>query len=551
MKLLRIFGLILPLAMSVAAFAGEGQRVILVLDASGSMWGQIDGKPKMEIAKEVVGKVVGSWKPADELGLVAYGHRVKGSCEDIEVLIEPGPLDAGRFMAKVKALNPKGKTPMTQAVRQAAEALKFTERQATVILVSDGIETCDPDPCAVAEELERLGIGLTVHTVGFGLDDRGAVAQLQCLAERTGGISVLAENAGELEEALTRTVEAVPSPAPAPQPEPAPAFNLQGDVQMAEGVALPPPFSTPTWEFFRVVNGQRGDWLKTEYGRSIRTSIAEPGDYIARLSIGATAMEVPVTIEAGKVAELDVSLEAGIVGMKAMLDDKTPAPAGGLVWELFKADGTYVATEYGQDKSFLAPAGAYRLRLSLGEARVEKDIAIAAGRTDQIVMTLGAGVAEVSAVFAPGGPAVSRGATMELFKAEAALDGSRQHVATDYRAVSKFNVPAGRYVAVVTVDHARGEGLVDVPAGGTGKVEVNLDGGFLAIDGPDGAMIEVFAAEKDLAGNRRHIATEYRGDINLAFPAGRYAVVLSRDGEVLAEREFEVKAGQRTEAKIP
>ena len=88
-----------------------------------------------------------SWKPEDELGLVAYGHREKGSCKDIEVLREPGSLDSGSYMQSVRALSPKGKTPMTDAVRQAAEALKFTEKQATVILVSDGIETCDADPC--------------------------------------------------------------------------------------------------------------------------------------------------------------------------------------------------------------------------------------------------------------------------------------------------------------------------------------------------------------------------------------------------------------------
>ena len=98
-------------------------------------------------------------------------------------------------------------------MRQAAEALKFTEKQATVILVSDGIETCAPDPCAVADELEKLGVGLTVHTVGFGLDDKGAVAQLKCLAERTGGISViLPSNADELESALNKTVEAARQP---------------------------------------------------------------------------------------------------------------------------------------------------------------------------------------------------------------------------------------------------------------------------------------------------------------------------------------------------
>ena len=101
----------------IPARAEEGARVVLVLDASGSMWGQIDGKSKMEIAKEVVGKIVANWKPGDELGLVAYGHREKGSCTDIEVLREPGPLDAADYMRAVNALSPKGKTPMTAAVQ--------------------------------------------------------------------------------------------------------------------------------------------------------------------------------------------------------------------------------------------------------------------------------------------------------------------------------------------------------------------------------------------------------------------------------------------------
>ena len=110
------------------------------------MWGQINGRAKMDIAKEVVGKVISSWKPEDDLGLVVYGHREKGSCTDIETILPPGPLTIGEYMSPVKALVPKGRTPMTQAVRQAAEALKYTEQKSTVILVSDGLEVmrCRP-----------------------------------------------------------------------------------------------------------------------------------------------------------------------------------------------------------------------------------------------------------------------------------------------------------------------------------------------------------------------------------------------------------------------
>ena len=118
--------LILVLIFPLLAFA-DGQRVILVMDASGSMRGKINGQSKMAIAKEVVAKVVGTWKPEDELGLVVYGHRDKNSCEDIETVIEPGVLDSAAFINRVEALVPKGKTPMTQAVLQAADALRYQE----------------------------------------------------------------------------------------------------------------------------------------------------------------------------------------------------------------------------------------------------------------------------------------------------------------------------------------------------------------------------------------------------------------------------------------
>ena len=64
-------------------------KAIIILDASGSMWGQIDGKPKLEIARESLRTVLQSM-PADlELGFMAYGHREKGNCDDIELIVPP------------------------------------------------------------------------------------------------------------------------------------------------------------------------------------------------------------------------------------------------------------------------------------------------------------------------------------------------------------------------------------------------------------------------------------------------------------------------------
>ena len=202
-----------------AAPQGPGQSM-LVLDASGSMWGQIGGKPKIEIAREALASMLQSWPASQQLGLMAYGHRSKGNCADIEMLKAPGALDKDSFQQAVNAMQPKGMTPISASVRMAAEQLKFSERKATVILVSDGEETCHADPCALGKELEKLGVDFTAHVVGFDIDKNPkAKAQLQCLASSTGGRYLDAKDAGELNNALRQVAQA-PAPAPAPPAAP-------------------------------------------------------------------------------------------------------------------------------------------------------------------------------------------------------------------------------------------------------------------------------------------------------------------------------------------
>ena len=206
---------------SSKATAKSGET-ILILDASGSMWGQVGGKAKIEIAREAVGSMLASWPRNEALGLMAYGHRRKGDCNDIELLSRPGKPSPDAFQKMVDSLQPKGMTPITASVRQAAEALKYTENKATIVLVSDGEETCKADPCALGRELEAAGIDFTVHVVGFDLPEGKARAQLQCLAKSTGGRYVEARDAAALNKALGQIAQAPPVPA-----KPKPIENLK------------------------------------------------------------------------------------------------------------------------------------------------------------------------------------------------------------------------------------------------------------------------------------------------------------------------------------
>lgn len=205
-------GLFSLLSLSGAALA-EG-RMIIVMDGSGSMWGQIDGRAKLEIARDTVTDVL-SGLPADrELGLLAYGHRQKGNCADIELIVPPEKNSSAAVLKAVQSMRFLGKTPLTQAVRQAAEALRYTEEEATVVLVTDGLETCEADPCALGTELEQLGLKFTAHVVGFGLTKEEGAA-VECLAENTGGRYIQASNAKDLTDALNATVNGSAEPKPA------------------------------------------------------------------------------------------------------------------------------------------------------------------------------------------------------------------------------------------------------------------------------------------------------------------------------------------------
>ncbi len=188
-----------------ASYSHAEEDAILVLDASGSMWGQIEGEAKIVIARRVIDQLLEDLPADRRLGLVAYGHNRKGDCTDIELVAEVGA-DRAAISQTVNGLNPKGKTPLSASVKFAAEQLGHTETKATVILISDGEETCNLDPCEVGSALEQTGVDFTAHVIGFDVTVEQHRAQLQCLADNTGGKYLNASNAEELSSALQETV---------------------------------------------------------------------------------------------------------------------------------------------------------------------------------------------------------------------------------------------------------------------------------------------------------------------------------------------------------
>lgn len=203
--LLAAIVLLLPGLLAAPLLAQQSDRVsVLVLDASGSMWGQLeDGRSKIETARDVIGDFLASRDPNQPLGIVAYGHNRKGDCGDIEVIAPVGVYDRDGMLSRMLAISPKGKTPLADSMRLAASQVPPSAEQADIVLVTDGLETCGADPCAVATKLARDGIALRAHVVGFGLTEQEAET-LSCIPEQTGGILLRPQSGAELSEALAR-----------------------------------------------------------------------------------------------------------------------------------------------------------------------------------------------------------------------------------------------------------------------------------------------------------------------------------------------------------
>lgn len=542
---------ILLLSMTTFGFAAD--KVIIILDASGSMWAQIDGKPKLEIARESLRTVLQSVPTDDDIGFMAYGHREKGSCDDIQLIVPPQAGSGSAISAAADSLKFLGKTPLTAAVKQAAEALKYTEDKATVVLITDGLETCGGDPCALGKELEASGVDFTADVVGFGLTaDEGR--QIACLADNTGGKYIQASDEKALQEALAETVaapapapEPAPAPAPAPAPEPAkPEFNFLPIAVLAEGGD--PVTDGNAWEIYKAKpDGTRGDYVSTEYG-AYKANL-EPGDYIVVASDGQAKTEQKVKIEAGQVYKPLFNLDAGTLIIH-------PRPSAGAD----VVDGAAVvidypgadmpATFYGTTKAVL-PAGDQKVTVTIGQGVATETIPLAAGKTVEKDMVAGVGHVVANAYYAAGGDkADGSGIGFKVLKAKKKIDGTRDEVTYAYGPDSKFDLPPDDYVLIATVDLAVVEQPFTVKVGEFQDLKVAMNAGVLAITAPGASKIEIFEAKKDINGNRKSLGYAFDQKYQAAIPAGDYAVVSEKSDNSSKEGNVTVKAGERAELTV-
>jgi Ca-activated chloride channel family protein len=536
------------MSLAIAGSALAADRTMIVLDGSGSMWAQIDGKPKLEIARASLRAALQSIPADREIGLMAYGHREKGSCSDIELIVPPATGATGVITEAADRLKFLGKTPLTAAVKQAAEALKYTEDKATVVLITDGLETCGGDPCALGKELEAAGVDFTADVVGFGLTAEEG-RQVACLAENTGGKYIQASDEAALREALAETV-AAPEPAPAPAPEPKAAeveYNLVPKAVLKEG-GEPPVGVDVLFQLFKDdAEGADGQYVESGYYPA--KMHVEAGDYILLATSGGARAEQKLSLTADKTAEPVLNLNAAALNLRAR--PAAGADIDGNAQIIIDYVGGGSSANYGE-VGYVVPAGETRVTVKLGAGEVTETMQLAAGQVVDKDIIVGVGKARANALYADGGERVDSGdLSWRIFKAARKLDGTREQVTYGYGPDARFDLPAGDYVMAVEMQAANAEQPFTVKVGEMSDVNVTLNAGVVAIEAPGAESFNIFEAKKNIQGERNKATYGYGEKIQTTLAAGDYVVVTGFSADKAdSETPFTVKAGERTELTV-
>jgi Ca-activated chloride channel homolog len=536
---------VLVTSLLIATGAIAAEKSIIVFDASGSMWAQIDGKTRIEIARETIRNVIGTLPADKEIGLMAYGHREKGSCTDIEMLVPPAAGTGAAIIAATDKINPKGKTPLSEAVKRAAEELKFTEEKATVILVTDGLETCNADPCALGNELEKAGVDFTAHVVGFGLSAEEG-KKVACLAENTGGKYIQATDAGQLTEALKTTVETI-APKPAPAPKPAKVeFNIKPTALLAEGGDNVAKEFGVAWEFYAIASdGSKGERITTEYGDY--KGMMPAGDYILSVRADKAETEQKITLTDDALLEPVLILNAGFVTLTPYATEGGEPDGSAAVEYSFAGDST---TNYGPNKIVL-PAGEIIVRVQLGEGEVtEKFILKAGDRLDKKVI-VGTGHVVANMFYVEGEKVDAPGMGIEIYAAKVKLDGSREKIAYHFGADAKFDLPPGDYVLLGKIGAAVGEAPFSVKVGELVEPKVVLNAGVLKVTAPGNDGWRVLSGKESLNGDRDTFDYGFGEAFQTTLNAGDYMLETEvKATGVKTLKPITVKAGERLELTI-
>lgn len=548
--------------------ADTAPPVLIVLDGSGSMWGKMEGDETAKFygTRDFLRDLLGRAPPQSRIGLASFGHRRKADCSDVEII---APVEAGGsdgVVAALEQMNPKGKGPVSAALREGAKALG-AGTSGHVILIHDNLDNCGQDLCAVAADVAKSNPALKVHVLSLGLSksDRDRV---QCVAKATGGTQFNAANQAEIGAALSDAfriagldaaaapVAAPVAPAPAAVPQGPPGLRLTAS--MADGGGMID--GALDWRVTKVGAAAEEPPLVERRSREINEAVP-PGSYQVTVSHGLITREFKIDVAESGPTVKRVALLGGLLKVAASASrqgDKLAAPVM-----------TVAAISDGDDKAaaplwigreaqaqLIVPAGRYVVDVTDGLARARSTVDIAPGGIIASDLVLETGQLELTATGVAGGATLDRVLYLVAVDDPNAPQGRRE-IARSTAPIADFTLQAGTYY--VTARHGTSEvrERVAISSGDVVKKTLVLDVARLIVKlTPGGAAIPsdlpVVTRVYETEGGKRLVGQSTSAEPVFVLGAGRYRVeAQAGTSNIRKSLLITLAAGKETAVAVP
>lgn len=552
---LRFFTLLLalwlsfPLCIGAAAAADTASDgpAIVVFDGSGSMWGNVGTEKlaKLDLVKQALRTSLPSLSPRVKLGLMSFGQRRRADCSDVEVVAPPEAGPPERILSLADKLNPKGKGPLAQALREAATQIP-TDSGGSIIAIHDGVDNCGQDPCAAAADIAKSNPKARVYLISFGLE-AAQVKSLTCVGTATQGKTFDAQSSAQLQETLDaaltlanlervdpQTGIAVPMPKAATPPAPVGEPGLRLTAALTDDGK--PLAAALRWTVAKADAPEK--ILTTARTRELDVDLA-PGSYIVEGKLGQVTIRRTFDVVADAPTVAKISLDAGVLNVKAQAASDGTALSNPLITVSAKSGGSENKDRpvwIGNDGAtqLVLPAGSYVVRVEDGFASQSTELTITAGSGADFSPVLGAGRLELSAITAANGEPLAD-VTYSIEEDDPESPAGRREVARSADPAAIFTLPAGTYyvsarsgaaeahdrIALgsgVTIKHAAKLNLVTVAINVSQAVAADAGATAQAVAAP--VVIRVLSED----GKSREFARAHGTTGTFKLPPARYRV---------------------------
>lgn len=583
------------------------RSTVLIFDGSGSMWGRIEGERQIKLAmardavKQALGKLPG--QPI-QLGLMSFGHRRQADCSDVQVIAPPDPSTPDeinqRIVAPLEKLNPKGKGPLTAALKDAAKVLGKATGPRSIVLVHDDPDNCQQDPCAALAEMQQAAPGVVVHVVGLGLKPEDST-RYQCLTKPTGGRHVDAQDAAQIATGIADVMQlalaggtdstsasgtVVPQTNPVPTPakaSPPPAVQTVPAAPTIDLAQDGPPgirlralvgkdrFAAGIKVRWTVTPDPAREGVAATEAEGADTTLSMPlGSYKVRAASGLVQADTTVTVGAKGQTLAQVAFDAGEIRINAPLAadatvivaERAVSAAAPTVAAKPIAAESLVGRPLGVwphgQTSLLVPARPLVLSLEQAELRSAWPIEMTAGQVREVDVGQAGGRVTLDLLASIGGPQAAslpfanQAVVFRLEEDDPDAPKGRREIARSASPAAEFVVAPGTYLVTAMRGPIETRDRINVVAGEIVRRSLPLAASRLVL----GAKLGRTAALPTDRPEDSFVVTKLDADREIPFllqgpaavidvPPGRYRVEARRNNAAIkAEQVVEIRAGE-------